>query len=356
MSRIAHLLFCTSGTLSLAAVVAAFGLIEPAGPEGRDDAIRKMGMGAANRQPSKDRFGGPTRDYVREAEARVRELQTRAGREDQLLNQFGQMRRENLQFRAGLAGQRVFVQSQWADGQVEQSVFQQYSNASGARRQLDWQLAMQIVEIERTCKLSDVQKRKLQLAGRGDIKRFFDRYEEVKRKAEATEQDEQMVEEIPQDINALQMTLQAGLFHDESLLVMSLSNTLTGEQFARYDAKARAHRSSHHREIIGKAAAVIQRWVFVSDARQRELITLLSNETKPSPRQNPYEAQVLLLQLVRLPQEKLRGVFAENQLEIVTQRLAGYQQLEPMLKKAGLMPVDDDRADSRDVQPAPAKQ
>ena len=50
-------------------------------------------------------------------------------------------------------------------------------------------LAAQIDNIDRACKLTEAQKEKLHLAGRGDIKRFFDRYERVKGKAEVTQRD-----------------------------------------------------------------------------------------------------------------------------------------------------------------------
>jgi hypothetical protein len=300
--------------------------------------------------------------------ARQQALQAQADREDRMLQQL-QMRQlleqqQLLQQRAALRGQRVFMAQQWSDGQLERSVFQQYGTASGARRHLDLELAMQIREIGRTCKLADSQKHKLQLAGRGDIKRFFDRYEEVKRKAEATEQDEQVVQEIPQDINALQMNLQAGLFHDDSLLIKSLPNTLTGNQLARYNALARELRASRHRENIQRAAASFQRWfqvirrnqnVTLRKEQREKLITLMTQETKPSPHPGPYDTQVILVQLSRLPEERLKPLFDEDQWPIVSQQLAGYQQQEPMLKQAGLMPVADDGADSSDERPRPEK-
>jgi hypothetical protein len=211
----------------------------------------------------------------------------------------------------------VFAQQQWTDGQLERLVFQQYGTASGARHQLDWQLAMQLIEIERPCKLTEEQKRKLQLAGRGDIKRFFDRYEEVKRKAEAREQDEQLVQEILEDINTLQMTLQTGVFGEDSLLVKSLPNTLTGDQFARYNAMAQERRASHHRQNIERAVAIFKRRFEIlrlnrtialpKDLRQ-ELITLMTQETKPSRKPGPYDAQVLLVQLAHVPEEKLKSL------------------------------------------------
>ena len=51
-----------------------------------------------------------------------------------------------------------------------------------ARQELESQLATQIADIDRACNLTEPEKKKLQLTGQGDIKRFFDRYEQLMRK------------------------------------------------------------------------------------------------------------------------------------------------------------------------------
>jgi hypothetical protein len=256
---------------------------------------------------------------------------------------------------ARLAAQGVLVRRLWTDQQIEGLVFRQYGNVSGARQQLDSLLAMEIVDIDRASRLTDAQKEKLRLAGLGDLKRFFDRYEEVKRKCEGIEHDQQNLQEIQQDVNRLQITLQAGLFHEDSLLIKSLRNTLTGEQFAWYDAMARERRASRHRANIQQAVALLQRGVRLRDAQQRELITLITKETKPSRRPSPYDSSVLLLQLGRLPEEKLKPLFDETQWEIVNQHLAQFQQMEPMLKETGQWPIEDDGAEITEERPVQKK-
>jgi hypothetical protein len=343
MSRIASLLLFAAGALCLAATVAVFGLVQPSGRGFRDELTAPARQQALQAQP--------TREHS------IQEIQQRAAIQRQLQQQ-----------RAALAeaGQRVFIEQQWTDGQLERSVFQQYATASGARRQLDRQLARRIIDIDRTCELTDAQKKKLQLAGRGDIKRFFDSYEEVKRKAEASEQDEGKVPEVWQEIGALNLILfQTGLFHEDSLLVKSLRNTLTGEQFARYDALAREGRASRHRKNVENAVALFQRgfdgearhWrkrVLRDEQRQR-LIGLLNRETKPSPKPGPHETQVILVQFARLPEQKLKQVFDEDQWQTVIGQFAGYWRYEPMLKRSGLMPVDDDRGEAGDERLGPGR-
>src|SRR5262249_6864703 len=92
---------------------------------------------------------------------------------------------------------------------------------------------------------------------------------------------------------------------------------------------------------IAKVVEVLQRGILIRDAQRRELITLLTSETRPSRRPSPHEPFVLLLQLDRLPESKLKGLFDEDQWRVVSQELAHCRKLEPMLKRAGLMPAED---------------
>jgi hypothetical protein len=239
----------------------------------------------------------------------------------------------------------------WTDEQIEAWVFG--DNASMARRRIESRLADQIQDLDRACTLTDAQKEKLHLAGRGDIKRFFDRFDAFKRKAQRMQQDEQKMQRIFQEIPPLQATLHGGLFHEDSLLVKSLPTTLTAEQFARYDAMARERRLSRHRESVLKAVGMLKlgfenavarlgRDIVLREEQRQALITLMTQETRPSRRPGPYDYHVLLLQLGRLPEEKFKRLFDDDQWQIINGMLAGFQRLEPMLRREGLLPAEGD--------------
>ena len=70
------------------------------------------------------------------------------------------------------------------DAQFDQWVFGNMgvANAGVARNKLDSLLTLHVDDLERTCGLTPVQKKKLLLAGRGDIKRFFDRIDDLRKK------------------------------------------------------------------------------------------------------------------------------------------------------------------------------
>jgi hypothetical protein len=240
----------------------------------------------------------------------------------------------------------VVAQEVWPDEQFEQWIFQQDRNAAGARQRFDKLLAMQVEEIDRACQLTVAQKKKLQLTGRGDIKRFFDAYDKVKTRFRALNNDVQMLQEIQPDVNPLRTSLQAGLFHDDSLLYKSLRNTLTGEQFVRYDAIARERRAFRHRAAIELAVATLEQSMPLRDEQRRELISLLTTDTKPSRKAGPYDYYLIMFQLGRLPEEKLKPLLTATQWKVVNRKVAQFKAYEAILRRAGQWPVEDDEAAS----------
>src|SRR5262249_381854 len=152
----------------------------------------------------------------------------------------------------------------------EQWVFQEHGNGAGARRRLDTILGLYIAAIDQSCKLTDAQREKARLCGRGDIKRFYDPYEKVKQKFQLFKNGQQKMQQIWQDINPLQVSLQAGLFQDDSFLGKSLRHTLTAEQFARYEENARERRAFRHRANIELAVAVLEVAAPLRDAQRRQ--------------------------------------------------------------------------------------
>ena len=149
--------------------------------------------------------------------------------------------------------------------QLDQSIFQTDQNADGARRRLDSQLSVQLEEIDRVCKLTEAQKEKLQLAARGDIKRFFDRYETIKRHFKPLDQTQPEFQEeyqkLWQDIRPLQQVLQSGLFRQDSLLHKSLQDSLTGQQHTSYVAVERERRLLQHRAIVALTVSSLEEMV-----------------------------------------------------------------------------------------------
>lgn len=256
-------------------------------------------------------------------------------------------------------------QIQWTDETFDQQVFNRgggpVQNAAGARKELDRSLLLNIQDIDRVCKLTEAQKKKLQLAGRGDIKRFYDRYEVVKQKFQRLKPKlqgdnwQEAWQELWQDINPLQMSLQSGLFLEASLLHKSLRHTLTAEQLPRYQAQAEERRRFHHRANIELAVNSFEESMPLHDAQRQELIALLLKELKP-PRKSIIQNTVyaVTVRMSLLPDDKLKPVFDRTQWKIVRAHLDNYKGGVQWLKQSGQWAEDDDDVDAPPADTKPA--
>jgi hypothetical protein len=257
-------------------------------------------------------------------------------------------------------------QPQWTDENFEQWVFNRgggpAQNAASARKELDRSLLLNIQDIDRVCKLTEAQKKKLELAGRGDIKRFYDHYEVVKQKFHRLKQKQQdennwqeLWNELWQDINPLQTKFQSGLFHEDSLIYKSLRHSLTAEQLPRYQAQAAERRKFHHRASIELAVNSFEQSMPLRDAQRQELIALLLKELKPSRKSNQIEGYIVNVRMSLLPDDKLKPVFDRTQWKMVRAQLDNYKGSVQWLKQSGQWPDDDEDVDAPPADAKPAE-
>jgi hypothetical protein len=123
-----------------------------------------------------------------------------------------------------------------ADPNVYRWVFGGNSDAIEAGKVLERLLRQKIAIVDRVCRLTDTQKQKLLLAGRGDIKRFIDGVEEIGTRMRHVKDDPDKVNALGQEAHALSFSfIVPGLPIGRLLFVKVLETTLTAEQLARYE-------------------------------------------------------------------------------------------------------------------------
>jgi hypothetical protein len=238
--------------------------------------------------------------------------------------------------------------------QMERWVFQQDGNASSARQRLDAHLTIHVDEIERACKLTDVQKAKLLLAGRGDIKHFFDRYETVRRTFKPINQNapdfQEVWQKFWQSISPLQMSLQTGLFEADSLFDKSLATTFTTEQRSHFDALLDERRHFQFRCAIDQTVQQIDQAARLTGAQRRQLTEFFTKEIKPPRRASNYDTYYLLWQLSRLPDSRLEGLFDKAQRKAIDGQLNQARSVAQSLRGQKLWPGDEQ--DEKEEKPA----
>jgi hypothetical protein len=229
-----------------------------------------------------------------------------------------------------------------SEQQFDAWVFRQDRTPEAARWRLDSLLELQIDEYDRACKLSAPQKQKLQLSGRGDIKRFFDRYETAKDRYRNLTGENQNVQEILQEANPLSAALQAGLFGETSLLRRSIPNVLTTEQLSHYESVVEEQMHSRHLATINLVVTSLEQAGKFPKAEREKFIEVMSRETKLRQKPGQYDFYYLLGQLGRLPEKKYKPLLTDAQLEMLEKYQTQFQRLEPLLRQAGYFADDDE--------------
>jgi len=101
------------------------------------------------------------------------------------------------------------------------------------REFFDTRVQRKILIVDQLCGLTDSQKQKLELAGRGDIIRALDRAAEIERQFQLVRDDIAKINELCQEALQIRRSLIA-LTDDDSLFVKTLEKSLTPEQSASY--------------------------------------------------------------------------------------------------------------------------
>ena len=221
--------------------------------------------------------------------------------------------------------------------QFDQWVFNA-NDSSQAFSQLDSQVKLRVEAIDRVSKLSEGQKRKIQLAGFRDVKRFRDRYEAMKRKYENTTHPQNDVNKIYQEIQTLQTEWRSGVLGDSSLFAKVVRTVLEPEQSETSDQAEVERKKFYFAAKVEATIATLENSVAITSAQRAELQKLLLAETRPPKEFGQYDHYVVLLQAARLPKQKLRAIFDESQLEALKPLFEQAAGLEPTLKQQGVLP------------------
>jgi hypothetical protein len=135
-----------------------------------------------------------------------------------------------------IAKQRVILFARTYDDLV----YGNGSDAVDARTRLERRLQQKLEKIDRIIALTDAQKQKLHLAGRGDIKRLLDRTEKLRtlcsRSADVSDMNQfrMWILELKREVAALRHPLDAGPFDTDSLMEKCMKTMLTADQVSKF--------------------------------------------------------------------------------------------------------------------------
>ena len=232
--------------------------------------------------------------------------------------------------------------AQFNPEQVDQWIFSRWGGAASAKIRLEANLELRIDDIDRACAVTELQKKKLRLAGMGDIKRYYDRVEDLKRKYTAGAGSGQVNNNIWQEMQPIQLELGAGLFGDASIFVKTIKSTLDSDQVKRYEELMRRRTAERRRATIEWFVVHIDKALGLSDLQRGRLVELLATGTPPPERFGQADFWFLMFQMTKLPEAKLKAILDEPQWRLLSRQFIQARGMEPWLRSNGLIAHDED--------------
>jgi hypothetical protein len=223
------------------------------------------------------------------------------------------------------------------ESNFDQWIFQGSGSAAAGRNRIDSHLKLKLEELVRTCELTEAQQKKLRLAAQGDIKRFFDQVEVLRKKFRAVKNDQNGFNDLWPEIHPLQQKQQAGLFGESSMFDKTLRSILLPEQQQRYQKVTDTRRRFRYRASIEVALISLSDTVALKDEQHKAIAKLLVEETPLPLRFGQQDQQVVMYGLSKIPAAKLKAIVDERQWKALKPQIEQGEAMEAFLAQNGLI-------------------
>ena len=200
--------------------------------------------------------------------------------------------------------------------------------------------------IHSTCSLTEIQKKKLQLAGRGDIHQFFSRVSELRPKLTSKPLSRQQYLELTKELQSLRMATELVTFGEGSLFQKTLRRALTDEQHARYRVLERGRQMRMVESVVSNWGRMPDGINLRAESRQKFVDVLVDHGHLPQTR-SPYIHYIVLSEVGRL-EDRLKPLLTEENWEKLQTQAAQAKQVEATLRNSGKWPAaqEDDEEPS----------
>jgi len=217
----------------------------------------------------------------------------------------------------------------------------EFGTLDKARGRLEIFLSERFDELERCCELTESQRKKLNVAAQGDIKRFEDRLDRVARALENYEINVEEFRHQQQELRELQWALKEKVFGAGSLFSKTIANTLDSEQRASVEKAHRDQMVFLYQEAIVRTAKSLAGVLKLTKEQRGQLEILLMEETHPPKKFGQSDYAFVMYQASKLPEAKLRPIFDKAQWRRLTAQLASWRATEEFLKTDGFILAEE---------------
>jgi hypothetical protein len=213
----------------------------------------------------------------------------------------------------------------------------QHQNTQPSR--LEMVLADRLDELQVTYELIESQQKKLELAGRGELKSFTDRLDStLKKLADAGSRD--AMQQLVVELNDVRRS-EERLFDDGSRFSKVLARTLSQEQVSRSERLVRNPGYLRYRKAVIVAVRTLAGLVNISRTERIELSRLILTETTPPLKFGRTDHAFVMFQISRLPEARLKEIIPETHWSTFKWQITPWAGSEAFLKDDGFVLTSD---------------
>jgi len=238
------------------------------------------------------------------------------------------------------------------DSHIDQWLFGPGTSAESARPLGEARLRSRIGYIDQLCGLTATQRKKLDIAGRGDIKRFFDVVARLHDEVRSGPIDIDRLRGLTVEAQAHGRKFRGQLWDEESLFGKTLQTILDPEQAAMYRRSWSEERLKAHESSIDWVLGMVQRRVGLSRDQSFRLHVALLEETRPPRNSGPWDYFGIMYQASRIPERKLRPIFEPSEWRAIRKEFDEARGMEARLRDSGYLPDEPPDRETARNQPS----
>lgn len=211
------------------------------------------------------------------------------------------------------------------------------SSVAEFRKRMAANANVEIETLARTVLLTEAQKKKLNLAARGDVEQFVTRATELRLKLTSKPVDQQQYVALMRELQPLRMTQQFGIIGENSLFRKTLRHVLTDEQRVRWQALERERQKA----VIESAILTWERMANgakIPVASRKEFVEILVEYGDLPETRHSYINYVVLVEAGKL-EDRLKLILHEEVWEKLQTQITQAKQIEATLRRSGQWPV-----------------
>jgi hypothetical protein len=223
---------------------------------------------------------------------------------------------------------------------------------------IDNLLSRRLDELRGSCHLTEAQVKTLTIAGKSDVKRLMDRFDQIAGKFEDSRTSQNDLRVLLIEINDLENKVNGAFLGEDSLFSKTLARTFDREQAASYEKVLAEKRRLQYEQAVSRAFRLMKRNLDLSDQQVQQLVQLLLRGTRPPKKfGRASEIALVLFQVSRLPEQTIKPMFDDAQWQRLSHWVAAYKDGaggEQVLMRNGFI-FDDKPAVGRPVLAKPGK-